>query len=154
MVELSQAKRVQKTNARKPNHVDQHVAKRMRSRRGLLGMSQEELAKRLGITAQQIQKYEAGETRISASRLFAIGQQLGIPISWFFEELEYGNAPSLNVVNSDAQSAAQKPANDHLNQLLHEPEARDLLKTYFTIKDTELRKKVLDMAALLTQIPK
>ena len=81
-----------RVSSKKPTHVDEHVGKRLRLRRNLLGLSQDELAKRLGLTSQLIQKYEAGETRISASRLYAIAVQLAVPITWFFDELE-GNPP-------------------------------------------------------------
>ena len=77
-------------SSKKPNHVDQHVGTRLRLRRNLLDLSQDELARRLGLTAQLIQKYEAGETRISASRLYEISNQLAITITWFFEGLDEG----------------------------------------------------------------
>jgi ribosome-binding protein aMBF1 (putative translation factor) len=77
-----------RVSSKKPTHVDEHVGKRLRLRRNLLGLSQDELARRLGLTSQLIQKYEAGETRISASRLYGIAGQLAVPITWFFDELE------------------------------------------------------------------
>src|ERR1700752_780875 len=83
-----------RVSSKKPTHVDDHVGKRLRLRRNLLGLSQDDLARRLGLTSQLIQKYEAGETRISASRLYSIGVQLGVPITWFFDELEDEKRPS------------------------------------------------------------
>ena len=138
---------------RKPNYVDQHVAARIRARRNLLGMSQEELAKMLGVTAQQTQKYEAGETRVSASRLYAIAQHLGVPVSWFFEELETPN--ELASVARGGKENADNPQSDTptAEDYFSHREARDLIKVYFAIKDTKLRKRVLDMAQLLTQYP-
>ncbi|WP_229006494.1 helix-turn-helix domain-containing protein [Roseibium aggregatum] len=133
---------------RKPNYVDQHVAARIRMRRNLLGMSQDELAKRLGVTAQQTQKYEAGETRVSASRLYAIAQQLGVPVAWFFEGLETAGETA-----KAAGPESSKAARADLEDILNRREARDLIEIYFAIKDTKLRKRVLDMAELLTQIP-
>src|SRR5215475_12108612 len=82
-------------SSKKPTHVDEHVGKRLRLRRNLLGLSQDELAKRLGLTSQLIQKYEAGETRISASRLYGMAVQLAVPITWFFDELESKKRPSV-----------------------------------------------------------
>lgn len=128
--------------SKKPNRVDQHVARRMRLRRVLLGMSQEDLAQRLGGSPQQVQKYEAGETRISASRLYEIGQQLGVPITWFFTDLD-----------DDAQAPLGKQQR-HLADLMASREARDLVTTYFGISDPRLRKKVLEMAGLLTSSEK
>ena len=72
---------------RDPNFVDVHVGSRMRMRRQLIGMSQEKLGELLGITFQQVQKYEKGANRISASRLFYAAKTLGVPVQFFFEEL-------------------------------------------------------------------
>jgi len=135
--------------SKKPNLVDQHVGRRIRLRRVLLSLSQEALAERLGGSAQQVQKYEAGETRVSASRLYEIGLQLGVPITWFFADLDNG-APSLSVV---ALGQAPEPLDKrprHLADLMASREARDLVTTYFAIADPRLRKKVLEVAGLLT----
>ncbi len=72
---------------RDPNFVDVHVGSRMRMRRQLIGMSQEKLGELLGITFQQVQKYEKGANRISASRLYYAAKILGVPVQFFFEEL-------------------------------------------------------------------
>ena len=72
---------------RDPNFVDVHVGSRMRMRRQLVGMSQEKLGELLGITFQQVQKYEKGANRISASRLYYAAKILGVPVQFFFEEL-------------------------------------------------------------------
>ena len=71
---------------KKPNPVDQHVGSRVRLRRMLLGMSQEQLGQSIGITFQQVQKYEKGVNRIGASRLFQISEILDVPVQFFFEE--------------------------------------------------------------------
>jgi transcriptional regulator with XRE-family HTH domain len=128
-------------SSKKPNHVDQHVGKRLRLRRNLLDLSQDELAKRLGLTAQLIQKYEAGETRISASRLYDVAKQLAVPITWFFEELEKELPPA----------APEQPAEKtlHWSELVTKPESRQLLELYFGIDDQRLRRKVMEVAQLL-----
>jgi len=128
-------------SSKKPNHVDQHVGKRLRLRRNLLDLSQDELAKRLGLTAQLIQKYEAGETRISASRLYDVAKQLAVPITWFFEELEKELPPA----------APERPAEKtlHWSELVTKPESRQLLELYFGIDDQRLRRKVMEVAQLL-----
>ncbi len=72
---------------RDPNYIDVHVGSRIRMRRQLVGMSQEKLGELLGITFQQVQKYEKGSNRISASRLFYAAKILGVPVQFFFDEL-------------------------------------------------------------------
>src|SRR5918992_4717448 len=72
--------------ARRANPIDLHVGSRVRLRRMLLGMSQEKLAERLGLTFQQIQKYEKGINRIGASRLFDLAQVLGVPVQFFYDD--------------------------------------------------------------------
>jgi transcriptional regulator with XRE-family HTH domain len=128
-------------SSKKPNHVDIHVGKRLRLRRNLVGLSQDELARRLGLTSQLIQKYEAGETRISASRLYDIAGQLAVPITWFFDELE------------DKKRTSAKPEQSSLDQdwseLVTKRESRQLLELYFAITDERLRRKVLEVAQLL-----
>src|SRR5690349_23059424 len=92
---VSSPARVNKKNAfpvRKPNDVDAHVGSRLRQRRMLLGISQEQLAEMLGLTFQQVQKYERGTNRVSASRLFQLARALDTPITWFFDEMGAGGA--------------------------------------------------------------
>ena len=76
-----------------PNPIDVHVGKRIRTRRLFLGMNQETLANALGLTFQQVQKYEGGANRVSASRLSAMADILGVPISFFFGDLQLDNTP-------------------------------------------------------------
>jgi transcriptional regulator with XRE-family HTH domain len=78
--------------------VDVHIGQRLRMRRKLAGLSQEQLAERLGVTFQQVQKYEKGTNRISASRLFDAARLLSVPVSFFFEGLATSDAPSENVI--------------------------------------------------------
>lgn len=134
-----------RSSPKKPNHVDLHLASRLRLRRILLGLSQEELGKRLGLTAQQIQKYEAGATRMSASRLHDLAAQLAVPITWFFEELPAHDQ------RRTAARAADGPEETSLSQLMARREAHQLVELYFGIDDEELRKKVLEMTHLLAQ---
>jgi transcriptional regulator with XRE-family HTH domain len=126
-------------SSKKPNHVDQHVGKRLRLRRNLLDLSQDELARRLGLTPQLIQKYEAGETRISASRLYEIAGQLAVPITWFFDELE-------DKIQPPEQSLESIP---DWGDLATKRESRRLLELYFGIPDERLRRKVMEVAQLL-----
>lgn len=130
-----------RVSSKKPTHVDEHVGRRLRLRRNLLGLSQDELARRLGLTSQLIQKYEAGETRISASRLYGIATQLAVPITWFFDELESKKRPS-------AESRQATEAQDW-SDLVTKRESRQLLELYFGIADERLRRKLMEVAQLL-----
>jgi transcriptional regulator with XRE-family HTH domain len=115
-----------------PHPVDIHVGKRIRMRRLLLGMNQETLAKALGLTFQQVQKYESGATRVSASRLSVIAETLHAPISYFFEDF-----PTTNV----NVSAEDKVRRDRLEL----PETLALIHLYYTIPDPTVRHRFLDM---------
>lgn len=127
-------------SSKKPNHVDRHVGKRLRLRRNLLDLSQEDLARRLGLTSQLIQKYEAGETRISASRLYEVAAQLAVPLTWFFEELEESRRPSVQ--------PEQDSETKNWSELVTKRESRELLEVYFGIGDERLRRKVMQVAEL------
>ena len=130
-----------RVSSKKPTHVDEHVGKRLRLRRNLLGLSQDDLARRLGLTSQLIQKYEAGETRISASRLYGIALQLAVPITWFFDEID-----------AKARATAPEAPGEQMadyRELVTKRESRQLLELYFGISDERLRRKVLQMAELL-----
>jgi transcriptional regulator with XRE-family HTH domain len=128
-------------SSKKPNHVDIYVGKRLRIRRSLLGISQDNLARRLGLTSQLIQKYEAGETRISASRLYDIAGQLAVPITWFFDELEDKKRTSVQ--------AEQTSQGQDWSELVKMRGSRQLLELYFGIPDERVRRKVVEIAELL-----
>ena len=119
------------------NPVDTHVGKRLRLRRTILGMSQEELAKNLGITFQQVQKYEKGVNRIGSSRLFDIAQVLTVPVSFFFDE--YGeNNPIYGF-------AEDKDEFKHEKGEVSNREIMSLVKAYCQIKSSDTRKKAIDL---------
>lgn len=119
-----------------PDPVDIHVGGRVRLRRTLLSMSQEKLASALGITFQQVQKYENGTNRVGASRLFHIAKVLKVPVSFFFEG--YHNADATDQV---AESQEGLEASNMLNK----KETVDLVRAYYTIEDPIVRKKFLEM---------
>lgn len=83
-------------DARKPESVDIHVGQRIRARRKLLGITQMDLAAALGLTFQQVQKYERGANRVSASKLYAVGQALSCPAAYFFEGLDEAEEAAVN----------------------------------------------------------
>ena len=121
---------------RKPNDVDAHVGSRLRQRRMLLGISQEQLAEMLGLTFQQVQKYERGTNRISASRLFQLARSLDTPITWFFEEIE--------------SDRGAKPAGDETDPMSRR-ETLELVRVYSRIDDRKVRKKLYEMAKALAE---
>lgn len=125
-----------------PNPVDVHVGARVRMRRMLVGMSQEKLGESLGLTFQQVQKYEKGSNRIGASRLYQIGSVLGVPIEFFFEGLERDQA---------ADGADHGARFD--TELLSSAEGIQLNSAFFAISDPRLRKRLLDLVKAMAGDP-
>ncbi|MBA4210126.1 MAG: transcriptional regulator [Parvibaculum sp.] len=124
-----------------PNPVDVHVGARVRMRRMLIGMSQEKLGEALGLTFQQVQKYEKGSNRIGASRLHQIGTVLGVPIDFFFEGL-------------DREEPTDGAAHAHFDtELLSSAEGIQLNSAFFAISDPLLRKRILDLVKALAGQP-
>src|SRR6267142_5990335 len=117
-----------------PDPVDVYVGGRVRTRRLLLGMNQEELAKRLGLTFQQVQKYESGANRVSASRLWEIAEVLGVTPEYFFSGLPFG------------EEGEQTPEDQRLREKMQRPETIDLVRVYYRISDPLIRRQVLEMA--------
>lgn len=127
---------------RKPNPVDIHVGERLRSRRSLVGFSQEKLAESVGLTFQQIQKYERGTNRVSASRLWQFSKILKVPISYFFEEfIEKGNDNMPAYGLSDNEQDVFVPEGD----LMTRKETINLVREYYSIPDPKLRRDILKM---------
>ncbi|ABS65220.1 transcriptional regulator, XRE family [Parvibaculum lavamentivorans DS-1] len=124
-----------------PNPIDVHVGGRVRMRRMLIGMSQEKLGESLGLTFQQVQKYEKGSNRIGASRLYQIGSVLGVPIEYFFEGVEPGEG------NGMEPDAAPSPGFDM--DILSTAEGIQLNSAFFAIADPKLRKRILDLVKAL-----
>lgn len=119
--------------------VDVHVGKRVQQRRALLGMTQTALGRALGITFQQVQKYERGANRLSASKLFEIARVLDVPVSYFFDEISA----------ADARSPTRKKG----HEIHHDAPARDrdpwtkretleLVRTYFKIRNETVRRQI------------
>ena len=124
-----------------PNPVDIHVGKRVKLRRNILHITQQQLAKMLGLTFQQIQKYEKGGNRIGASRLWDISKVLGVPVGFFYEEIDD---------ETDAQSP--RPKNDdeeYLRELTNDPMQREetlkLVRAYYKIHNRTLAKNILNV---------
>lgn len=124
--------------------VDEFVGRKLRERRTLMGMSQENLASRVGITFQQVQKYERGANRMSASRLFEFAQILGVPVGHFFEG--YGQG-------STGDGFAEPPAAFEYEDVSGR-EALELMKAYHRITEPKAKKAINDLIrAIADDIP-
>ncbi|MGB0720247.1 MAG: helix-turn-helix domain-containing protein [Bdellovibrionales bacterium] len=121
-----------------PDNVDVHVGQRLRVRRALLGMSQEKLAEAIGLTFQQIQKYERGVNRVSAGRLFQFSKILDVPVSYFYDQIGGGVAAQAAYGLSDN---AQEPLGD--DDVMQRKETLDLVRIYYSIDDPMKRKEIL-----------
>jgi transcriptional regulator with XRE-family HTH domain len=135
----------------KPNPIDVHVGRRLRLRRTLLGMSQERLGQLLGLTFQQIQKYERGVNRIGSSRLYELGQILDVPISFFFDDMAQDDrAPDLL-----APGLAEDPADFAFNARdlqLEKRETLELVRAYNRIPDPAVRKRLFELTKALANL--
>jgi transcriptional regulator with XRE-family HTH domain len=128
---------------KKPNPVDAHVGSRVRLRRMLLGMSQERLGESMGLTFQQVQKYEKGVNRIGASRLFQISKILDVPVQFFFEEAPYvGEAGQPGMAEADSEA--------FILEFLNSREGLELNRAFVKIADGKVRKSVVDLVRSLS----
>ncbi|MCB1334205.1 MAG: helix-turn-helix transcriptional regulator [Roseivivax sp.] len=121
--------------------VDVHVGKRIRQRRWLIGMTQQQLAEHVGIKFQQIQKYETGANRVSASRLWDIADALDVPINFFFEGLQ---------PNGRGETEFKVPDNAPID-LLGDKEAMDLVRSYYAIPENQ-RRRLFELARVLSVV--
>lgn len=119
--------------------VDVHVGKRIRQRRWLIGMTQQKLAELVGIKFQQIQKYETGANRVSASRLWDIADALGVPVAFFFEGLKA------------SENANNEAANAVPDDLMGDKEAMDLVRSYYAIPENQ-RRRLFELARVLSDV--
>ncbi len=131
-------------NARQPSSIDEHVGRRVRLRRVLLGMSQQSLGDLLGVTFQQVQKYEKGANRIGASRLFSIAQVLNVPIQFFYDEF----TPD-ETAGARAPGLADRPQENFVVEFLASREGLELNKAFVRISNPAVRRSVLDLVRAL-----
>lgn len=124
-----------------PNPVDVHVGSRVRLRRMLVGMSQEKLGDMLGLTFQQVQKYEKGANRIGASRLYQISQILGVPVQFFFEDVPGGEV-------TDAEGMAED-GSPYVMDFVSSSEGLQLNRAFSKIEDASIRKQLLELVKSL-----
>ncbi len=123
-----------------PNPIDKHVGSRVRMRRMMLGMSQERLGISLGLTFQQVQKYEKGTNRIGASRLQQISQIMQVPVAFFFE-----GAPELPIAGLAENGAGEAPSPTYVSDFLATSDGLALTKAFMRIDDGKLRRRIVDL---------
>lgn len=129
-------------NKKKPNPIDIHVGSRIRLRRTMLGMSQEKLGESLGITFQQIQKYEKGTNRVGASRLQNISNILNVPVAFFFED-----APG--DVGNTVDGMAEAASSNYVVDFLSSAEGLQLNRAFVKIADPKVRRRIVDLVKVL-----
>ncbi len=129
-------------NKKKPNPTDIHVGSRIRLRRNMMGMSQEKLGDMLGITFQQIQKYEKGTNRVGASRIQAISEILEVPVAFFFEDIPGHDAVVPRGLSED-------PSTMRTMDFVTSAEGLQLNRAFVKIADTKVRRRLLDLVKAL-----
>ena len=136
----------------RPSPIDVHVGSRIRLRRTLMGMSQERLGEALGLTFQQVQKYERGANRVGASRLFDLSRVLDVPIGFFFDDMaeplaksyadQAGGLGTRRAYGfADSQDSFPQPVDDTLSRR----ETLELVRAYYRITDPAVRKRVFEL---------
>lgn len=126
----------------KAHPVDVHVGSRLKLRRMALGISQDMLGKSMGLTFQQIQKYEKGVNRISASKIYELSRELRVPIDYFFEG--YGKT-------AHADRFAENAGEDPFMELIRSPEGVQLCRYFASIRDPEVKKRVIDLVRSIAE---
>ncbi len=127
-----------------PNPIDVHVGNRVRLRRMLVGMSQEKLGEKLGLTFQQVQKYEKGSNRVSASRLYQISEILAVPVQFFFEDV-----PD-DVVTAQPSGGFGETANPAaIMDFLNSTDGFQLSRGFISIEDPKVRRRLIDLVKAL-----
>lgn len=124
-----------------PNPVDVHVGSRVRLRRMLVGMSQEKLGDMLGLTFQQVQKYEKGANRVGASRLYQISQILGVSVQFFFDDMQAGDGTG---------KASEGTTSPYVMDFVSSAEGLQLNRAFTRIDQPAVRKKLLELVKSLS----
>jgi transcriptional regulator with XRE-family HTH domain len=129
----------------RPSPIDVHVGARIRLRRTLLGMSQERLGEALGLTFQQVQKYERGVNRVGASRLFDLSRVLDVPISFFFDDMPDSLSNAYGGQSGRRSAAFADHGEGFGDDTLNRRETLELVRAYYRITDPAIRKRVFDL---------
>ena len=143
MAMQQQTRRPGRRKGDKPNPIDIHVGSRVRLRRNMLGLSQEKLGEAIGLTFQQVQKYERGANRIGASRLHDLSRVLDVPVSFFFDDMDPVRAPAIPA------GFAEPVADAFDSDPLRRSETVELVSAYYKIDDPALRRRLFELARAL-----
>src|SRR5215475_8955564 len=138
-----QTRRPGRQQGDKPNPIDVHVGSRVRLRRNMLGLSQAKLGEAIGLTFQQVQKYEGGAHRIRASRLHDLSRVLDVPVSFCFDDLDPVRAPAI------PGGFAEPPAEAFDSDPLRKRETIELVSAYYRIEDPAVRRRLFELAKAL-----
>ena len=130
-------------STKRPNTMDGHVGSRVRLRRMMMGMSQEKLGEQMGLTFQQIQKYERGINRVSASRLWELARVLGVNVQFFYEEAPLGQELSVQPGFADAQPETT------IIEFLGSRDGLELNRAFVRIRDARVRRSIVDLVRAL-----
>lgn len=137
-------------NARRANPIDAHVGTRVRLRRMLLGMSQEKLGEHLGLTFQQVQKYEKGVNRIGASRLYDMSRVLGVPVQFFYDEVPSDVSDAVGGSNTIGIAGfAERQTESYMVDFLSTREGLELNKAFVRIADAKVRRQLVELVRVL-----
>jgi transcriptional regulator with XRE-family HTH domain len=137
------ARRPGRRKSDRPNPIDVHVGSRVRLRRNMLGLSQEKLGEAIGLTFQQVQKYERGANRIGASRLLELSRVLGVPVAFFYDETDPVHAPPVPT------GFEESPQEGFDSDPMRKREALELIEAYYDIDDAATRRRLLDLVKAL-----
>ena len=129
----------------RPSPIDVHVGSRIRLRRTLMGMSQERLGESLGLTFQQVQKYERGVNRVGASRLFDLSRVLDVPISFFFDDMPESLASTYGGPMNRRSTGFSETPDSFADDALNRRETLELVRAYYRITEPAVRKRVFDL---------
>lgn len=143
-----------RTPSGQPNPIDIHVGNRIRLRRTILGWSQEKLAAMLGMTFQQVQKYERGSNRVGASRLWDIGNVLNVPINFFFEDMDKevaSQSPRVFSINESEPLRLEETSADIDMDPMKRQETLELVKAYYKISNRKTAKILFDLIVSMSK---
>jgi transcriptional regulator with XRE-family HTH domain len=138
-----QAEMKHRIKSHKPNPIDVHVGARLRLRRTLFGMSQQKLGEAIGLTFQQVQKYERGGNRVSASRLYDLGRVLDVPVSFFFDDINPETAAAAR--GGPSESGGESTPQRYEPDPMMRRETLELVRAYYRIPDPQIRRRLLDL---------
>lgn len=130
-----------------PHPVDVHVGQRVKLRRTLMGMTQGKLGESIGLTFQQIQKYERGANRVSASKLWQLGNVLDVPLTFFFEDMP--DSVRETFPGYQGETAESDVPEEHLT--LHRRQTLELVRTFSRLQDPVIRKRVIDVVRAIAE---